>query len=115
MMNPFTGSGDIGPTGIRQVGISTAVIYPLLTRFSRYSQVTIDVGQPDSAMEHKRKEERLHVSPTTTFFVFIKKCFSIFSLFSRREGGGGTKGCHAGRCRLRMSYLTSFIASWCKN
>jgi hypothetical protein len=60
-------------------------------------------------MEHKRKEERLPVSPTTTFFVFAKNCFSVFSLFSRREGGGGTEGYHVGRCRLHRSYQTSFI------
>jgi hypothetical protein len=43
--------------------------------------VTIDVGQPNSTMLDKRNEERLHVSPTTTSFVFPTNCFSIFFLF----------------------------------
>jgi hypothetical protein len=81
MMNPFAGARDIGPVGTRQVANSAAVIYPLLTRFCRYSRVTTDAGQHDSAMKHKKKEERLPVSPTTTFFVF-QKMVSLFFLFS---------------------------------
>jgi hypothetical protein len=33
----------------------------------------------------------------------------FLSLFSHREGGGGTKGNHVGGCRLRRSYQASFI------
>jgi hypothetical protein len=57
-----------------------------LTRFCRYSWVTTDIGQPDSAMEHKRKEERLPVNPTTTFFVFSKKLFHYFLFLAIGKG-----------------------------
>jgi hypothetical protein len=50
MRKPFAGVGDTWPIGTRQEANSTTVIYPLLTRFCRYYQVTTDVGQTDSTM-----------------------------------------------------------------
>jgi hypothetical protein len=43
---------------------------------------------------------------------YFSDLFSLFSLslFSHREGGGGTVGYHVRRCRLCRSYHTSFIA-----
>jgi hypothetical protein len=49
-------------------------------RFCRCSQVTSDTGQLDPTIRHKRKEERLPVSSTTTFFVF-QRTVSLFFLF----------------------------------
>jgi hypothetical protein len=79
-MNPSVGARDSGPVGTRQVANSAIVVYPLLVRFCRYSQVTSNVGQLDSTIRHKRKEERLPVSSTTTFFV-VQRTISLFFLF----------------------------------
>jgi hypothetical protein len=80
-MNPFAEAGDTRPAGTRQVANSTDVIYLLLRRFCRYSRMITDTGQPEFAMEHKRKEERLPINPTITFFVFPKNCLSVFFSF----------------------------------
>jgi hypothetical protein len=81
-MNPLAGVRDSGPVGTRQVANSIAVIHPLVMKFCRCSQVTFDVGQLDPAIRHKRKEERLPVSSTTTFFVFQRTISLFFFLFS---------------------------------
>jgi hypothetical protein len=56
-MNPSAGAGDIDLAGTREVANSAVIMYPLLTRFCRHSQVTSDEGQLDAAMRHKRKED----------------------------------------------------------
>jgi hypothetical protein len=56
-MNPSVGAGDTDPAGTREVANTVVVMYPLLTRFYRHSQVTSDAGQLDATMSHKRKED----------------------------------------------------------
>jgi hypothetical protein len=80
-MNPSTGARDSGSVDTRQVANSAAVIHPLLTWFCRCSRVTSNAGQLDPAIKHKRKEERLPLSSTTTFFVFQRTVSLFFFLF----------------------------------
>jgi hypothetical protein len=79
-MNPSTEARDSGSVDTRQVANSAAVIHPLVTWFCRCSRVTSNAGQLDPAIKHKRKEERLPLSSTTTFFVF-QRTVSFFFLF----------------------------------
>jgi hypothetical protein len=84
---PSAKARDLGLVGTRQVANSTAVILPIVMRFCRCSRVTSNASQLDPAIRHKRKEERLPVRSTTSFFCLSKNYISIFSLFSHREGG----------------------------
>jgi hypothetical protein len=57
MVNPSTGVGDTDPPGTIEVANSAIVMYPLLMRFCRHSRVTSNMGQLDTAMRNKRKED----------------------------------------------------------
>jgi hypothetical protein len=70
--------------------------------------MTSDAGQLNSAVEQKGKQDdpcKLN-NPLLSFQI----CFTIFLLFSRREGGRGTVGDHVEKCRLHKSDHDSFIA-----
>jgi hypothetical protein len=57
MVNPSTGVGDTDPPGTIEVANSAIVMYPLLMRFCRHSRVTSNMGQLNTAMRNKRKED----------------------------------------------------------
>jgi hypothetical protein len=80
MMNRSTGAGDIGPIGTRQVANFTAVIYPLLMSSCRYTRVTSDVGQLDSAIK-TQKERRTTPYKFNYYLVVFQRTVSLFSLF----------------------------------
>jgi hypothetical protein len=84
----------------RQVANSATVIYPLRTRFCRYSQVTSDAGHLDPTMRCKMEGGTIPCK-LNHYLLSFKICLSIsFFLFSSREGGGGTEGYCMRGCRL---------------
>jgi hypothetical protein len=72
--------------------------------------MTYDAGQLNSAMEQKGKQTARKLNNLVYLDMFL-----YFLLFSHREGGGGTVGYHAGRCRFRRSDHSSFISPRCNN
>jgi hypothetical protein len=70
-----------------------------------------DLQHRTTQPHHKAQRERRKTPCKFNYYLFClsKNCFSIFSLFSRREGGGEIEGYCAGRCRLRRSFQTGFI------